>query len=90
MEGARQAITWHMGHWVTPLEVIHDEGTEFANTGIREFANTGNGPTVRPQTVRPSDRKRSDRNRSARNRSDHSHLMKKILRFQYLKLDHKY
>ena len=53
MEGARQAITWHMGHWVTPLEVIHDEGTEFANTGIREFANTGNGPTVRPQTVRP-------------------------------------
>jgi hypothetical protein len=37
MEGARQALLWHMGHWVTPLEVIHDGGTEFANHSIQDL-----------------------------------------------------
>jgi hypothetical protein len=37
MEEAKQALTWHMGHWVKPLEVIHDGGTEFANMGVREL-----------------------------------------------------
>jgi hypothetical protein len=37
MESARQQLMWHMGHWVTPIEVIHDGGTEFANKKIKEF-----------------------------------------------------
>jgi hypothetical protein len=31
-----------MGHWVTPLEVLHDGGTEFTNKSVRElFAMCG-------------------------------------------------
>jgi hypothetical protein len=42
MEGAKQALLWHMGHWVTPLEVLHDGGTEFANTAVKDlFAACG-------------------------------------------------
>jgi hypothetical protein len=26
-----------MGHWVTPLEVVHDGGTEFANNSIQDL-----------------------------------------------------
>ena len=37
MEGARQALLWHIGHWVTLLEVVHDGGTEFANHSIQEL-----------------------------------------------------
>jgi hypothetical protein len=42
MEGARQALLCHMGHWITPLEVIHDGGTELANHSIQDlFAACG-------------------------------------------------
>lgn len=42
MEEARAALMWHMGHWVTPVEVLHDGGTEFTNTAVRElFAACG-------------------------------------------------
>jgi hypothetical protein len=42
MEEARTALMWHMGHWVTPVEVLHDGGTEFTNTAVRElFAACG-------------------------------------------------
>jgi hypothetical protein len=42
MEGARSALLWHMGHWVTPVEVLHDGGTESTNTAVRElFAACG-------------------------------------------------
>ena len=42
MEEARTALMWHMGHWVTPVEVLHDGGTEFTNAAVRElFAACG-------------------------------------------------
>jgi len=42
MEGARSALLWHIGHTITPLEVVHDGGTEFTNGTITElFAMCG-------------------------------------------------
>jgi hypothetical protein len=42
MEGARSALLWHMVHWVTPVEFLHDGGTEFTNTAVRKlFAACG-------------------------------------------------
>jgi hypothetical protein len=42
MEGARSALLWHIGHTMTPLEVVHDGGTEFTNGTITElFAMCG-------------------------------------------------
>ena len=42
MESARRALLHHVGLFCTPLEVVHDGGTEFANHGITElFAMCG-------------------------------------------------
>ncbi len=42
MEGARSALLWHMYHWVTPVEALHDGGTKFTNTAVHElFAACG-------------------------------------------------
>ena len=42
MESARTALLHYVGQFCTPLEVVHDGGTEFANNGISElFAMCG-------------------------------------------------
>ena len=42
MESTRTALLHHVGQFCTPLEVVHDGGTEFANNGITElFAMCG-------------------------------------------------
>ena len=37
MESARRALLTHIGQFGAPLEVIHDGGTEFSNSGIAEL-----------------------------------------------------
>ncbi len=42
MENTRRALLHHIGQFCTPLEVVHDGGTEFANHGLSElFAMCG-------------------------------------------------
>jgi hypothetical protein len=42
MESTRSALLQHVGQFCTPMEVVHDGGTEFSNNGISElFAMCG-------------------------------------------------
>jgi hypothetical protein len=37
-EGTRQALLWHRGHWVTPLEVIHAMAQNLPTNQLKNYS----------------------------------------------------